>query len=203
MRDRARESLEAGGRLLLEAAARFADRVDALSGRMAATLAGGGRILTCGNGGSAADAQHVATELAGRFYLERDPLDVMAITVNPSLVTALANDYGYDEVFARQIQAHGRSGDMLLLFTTSGRSPSVIRARDEGRRLGLYTVGFTGERGAEFAGGCDEAFVVPSDDTPRIQEVHIGLGHALCECVEVRLFGGPPTGPETNKAAPD
>jgi len=128
MRDRARESLEAGGRLLLEAAARFADRVDALSGRMAATLAGGGRILTCGNGGSAADAQHVATELAGRFYLERDPLDVMAITVNPSLVTALANDYGYDEVFARQIQAHGRSGDAVVLSGYMGKSTRLDKA---------------------------------------------------------------------------
>jgi D-sedoheptulose 7-phosphate isomerase len=181
-------------------ASREAGRVEALATRVAEAFRQGQRVLACGNGGSAADAQHVAGELAGRFYLDRDPLDAIALMTNPSLVTAVANDYGYDEVFARQIEGFGRSGDVLLLFTTSGRSPNMLRAVEVGKRRGLLTVGFTGAHGREFAESCDVAFVVPSEDTPRIQEAHIALGHALCECVEVLLFGAREVSPPRERA---
>ncbi len=190
MSGRARASLQRSSRLLGLLAESEAERLDALAERVAAVFAGGGRLLACGNGGSAADAQHVAAELAGRFYRERAPLDAIALTTNPSLVTAISNDYGYDDLFARQVEGHGRKGDVLLLFTTSGRSPNILRALETGRNRGLLTVGFTGAGGREFAGACDVGFVVPSDDTPRIQEGHIALGHALCEGVEAILFGG-------------
>jgi len=187
--DRARAALEESARLLREAAERLARPVVDLSERVAGVLRQGGRVLACGNGGSAADAQHVAAELAGRFRLERPPLDVLSLTTNPSLVTALANDYGFEEIFARQVEAHGRPGDVILLFTTSGTSENVVRALESAKRIGLWAAGFTGLGGASFASRCDSALVVPSHDVPRIQEVHIALGHALCECVEALLFG--------------
>lgn len=192
----ARRSLQEGARLLTDVAETHSDAVEALARRLAGVFRAGGRVLACGNGGSAADAQHVVCELSGRFYLDRPALDAIAITVNPSVMTALANDFGYDEVFARQVEAHGREGDALLLFTTSGGSASVTRAREVAAERGLLTVGFTGEKGRAFAGACDVAFVVPSTDTPRIQEAHIALGHALCQCVEALLFAdeGDPEG---------
>jgi D-sedoheptulose 7-phosphate isomerase len=192
----ARRSLEAGSRLLAEVASQSADGVEALAARMAEVFRAGGRVLACGNGGSAADAQHVVCELSGRFYLDRPPLDAVALTTNPSVVTAIANDYGYDEVFARQVRAHGRRGDVLLLFTTSGRSASVARARDAATEIGLLTVAFTGAGGEAFAATCDVGFAVPATDTPRIQEAHIALGHALCQCTEALLFGDQGAPPE-------
>lgn len=186
---RVRNGLIEAARLLTDAAGRYAPDVERLGADVASRLEAGARVLCCGNGGSAADAEHVACELAGRFRLERTPLDVLAITSNSSLMTALANDYGYEAVFARQVDAHGRSGDVLLLFTTSGRSRNVVAARDAAVQRGLLTVAFTGAEGDSFAAGCDVAFVVPSTDTPRIQEVHIALAHALCEDIEARLFG--------------
>ncbi len=188
MSGRARTSLEAGGRLLALLAEREAEHVESLAERIAKIFRDRGRLLACGNGGSAADAQHVVCELAGRFYFERKPLDAIALTTNPSLVTAIANDYEYADVFARQVEGYGRPGDVLLLFTTSGGSPNVLRARDTARNAGLLTVGFTGQSGRQFAEECDVAFIVPSGDTPRVQEAHIALGHALCECVEAILF---------------
>lgn len=167
----------------------FGDDADRVARDLAERVRGGARVLTCGNGGSAADAEHVATELAGRFYFDRPPLDVLSITANMSLVTAVSNDYGYEEVFARQVAAYGRAGDVLMLFTTSGRSPNMRRAREEASTRGLWTVGFTGGQGVAFGDACDEAFVVPSDDVPRVQEAHIALAHAICEGIERTLFG--------------
>ena len=188
-RERVEAGLRSGAALFSDAAERFSPLIETLSESIAKRLGEGGRVLACGNGGSASDAEHVACELAGRFRLDRPPLDVLALTTNSSLTTALANDYGFDEVFARQVRAHGRSGDYLLLFTTSGSSSNVVRARDAARELSMRTVAFTGERGEAFAEACNAAFVVPSGDTPRIQEVHIALAHALCEEVERCLFG--------------
>jgi D-sedoheptulose 7-phosphate isomerase len=193
----ARASLEAGGALLARCAELFGARVDELVVNLARRIDAGAWVLTCGNGGSAADAEHVATELAGRFYFDRPALDVLAITANMSLVTAVSNDYGYDEVFARQVMAYGRQGDVLMLFTTSGRSPNVLRARATAEERGLFTIGFTGALGAPFCASCDVGFVVPSEDVPRIQEAHIALAHALCAGVERALFG------ETEGATPD
>jgi D-sedoheptulose 7-phosphate isomerase len=189
MSGRARTNLEAGARLLDRCAELFGERVDALAVELAHRIEGGARVLTCGNGGSAADAEHVATELAGRFYFDRPALDVLSITANMSLMTAVSNDYGYEEVFARQVMAYGRRGDVLMLFTTSGRSPNMLRAQDAARDRGLFTIGFTGARGAAFCEACDVGFVVPSDDVPRIQEAHIALAHSLCAGIEDTLFG--------------
>ncbi len=189
MSDDVRRALEAGGRLILTLAETESDRVARVADEVARRFSAKGRLLAAGNGGSAADAQHVATELSGRFFLDRPPLDAIALNTNSSAVTAIGNDFGFDEVFARQVRAHGRAGDVLLLFTTSGASPNILSAAEAARDLGLYVVGFTGSRGAAFAEACDEAFIVPSAITPRIQEGHIALAHALCERVEVLLFG--------------
>lgn len=148
----------------------------------------GGKVLFCGNGGSAADAQHLAAELSGRFYFDRHPLFAEALHVNSSYVTAVANDYGYDEIFARLVMAMGSKDDVLVGLTTSGNSPNIIRAFTEANSLGMLTVGFTGETGGQLAEKCTYLLNIPSIDTPRIQEVHIMLGHIICELVEEKLF---------------
>ena len=148
------------------------------------------KVLFCGNGGSAADAQHIAAELSGRFYIERRPLYAEALHVNTSYVTAIANDYSYDEIFARSVSGMGRAGDVLVGITTSGSSPNVINAIATAREIGMTTVGMTGEAESKLATGCDYLLNVPSRDTARIQEAHIMIGHIICEIVEVSLFSG-------------
>ena len=152
-------------------------------------LRAGNKVLLCGNGGSAADAQHIAAELAGRLRLERGGLPAIALTVNPSVMTALANDYGYDMVFARQVEALGREGDVLVGISTSGRSANVVRALETARSAGLVTVGLVGRDTEQMEGLCDHLIAVPVQDTQRIQEIHIAAGHAMCEIVESALFG--------------
>jgi D-sedoheptulose 7-phosphate isomerase len=152
-------------------------------------LKNGGKVLFCGNGGSAADAQHIASELSGRFYLDRDPLFAEALSVNTSHLTAVANDYGYEEVFSRLVKAKGRKGDVLFCISTSGTSPNVVRAAKDAADIGMITVAMTGRSGGTLAAGCDHLLNVPSDDTPRIQEAHILMGHIICELVERDLFG--------------
>lgn len=153
-------------------------------------LGTGGKVLLCGNGGSAADAQHIAAELSGRFYKDRDPLFAEALHVNPSALTAVANDYGFEEVFARQCRAMGRNGDVLIAISTSGNSENVLRAVHAARDIGMLVVGMTGDSGGKMRTLCDVLLDVPSNDTPRIQEVHILFGHILCELVESALFPG-------------
>ncbi len=148
----------------------------------------GGKTLFCGNGGSAADAQHLAAELSGRFYFDRPPLDAEALHVNTSYLTAVANDYGYDEVFARLVQAKGRRGDLLFAFSTSGSSPNIVRALQAARQAGMITVGFTGSRPCAMDALCDHIFRMPSDLTPRVQEMHILLGHIICQGIEEALY---------------
>lgn len=189
MNPNAREALLEASRLFGALAEREADRIESLGRQIAERLLAGARVMACGNGGSAADAQHFAAELSGRFVQDRPALDAIALTTNSSAVTAIANDYGYDLVFARQVEAHGRPGDVLVLFTTSGSSPSVIRALEAGKARSILTIGLTGEKGSAFADSCDEAIVVPSGETPRIQEVHIAIAHALCARIEEHLFG--------------
>ncbi|MBN1308390.1 MAG: SIS domain-containing protein [Chitinispirillaceae bacterium] len=151
----------------------------------------GHKLLLCGNGGSAADAQHIACELVGRFFLERRALDAEALNVNTSSLTAIGNDYSIDYIFARQVEAKGKPGDVLLGITTSGTSKNIIAAFEAGRRIGLKNVCLTGEKApASLDALCDAVIRVPSSCTPRIQEVHILLGHILCEYVEKELFGG-------------
>lgn len=152
------------------------------------TYRSGGKVLWCGNGGSAADAQHLAAELSGRFYYDRDPLNSEALHVNTSYITAVANDYSYDQIYSRLIAAMGKSGDVLIGLSTSGNSGNVINALIEGKRRGMLCVGFTGETGGKMKEHCDLLVNIPSTDTPRIQECHMLLGHTVCELVESGLF---------------
>ncbi|MCK9611482.1 MAG: D-sedoheptulose 7-phosphate isomerase [Bacteroidales bacterium] len=147
-----------------------------------------GRILFCGNGGSAADAQHIAAELSGRFAFDREPLDAEALHVNTSYLTAVANDYNFDEVYARLVKARGRQGDMLIALSTSGNSPNIINAVDAAKKCGIITVGLTGDSGGKIKDVVDYLINVPSSETPRIQEAHILIGHIFCMLVENKLF---------------
>ena len=146
------------------------------------------KVLFAGNGGSAADAQHLSAELSGRFYHDRDPLFAEALHVNTSYLTAVANDYSYDEVYARLVKAKGRNGDVFIGLSTSGNSPNILRALETAKKQGMTTVGFTGETGGKMKPMCDFLLNVPSTDTPRIQESHILLGHIVCQLVEEKLF---------------
>jgi D-sedoheptulose 7-phosphate isomerase len=148
----------------------------------------GGKALFCGNGGSAADAQHLAAELSGRFSFDREPLFAEALHVNTSYLTAVANDYGYDQVYARLVRAKGRQGDVLFCISTSGNSPNILAAAQQADNMGLTTVGMTGRSGGLLAEHCEYILKVPSDETPRIQESHILIGHVICEHVERALF---------------
>lgn len=147
-----------------------------------------GKVLFCGNGGSAADAQHLAAEFSGRFYYDRPPLFAEALHVNTSYLTAVANDYSYNEVFSRLVKAKGRKGDVLIALSTSGNSGNIVKAIETAKEAGMITIGFTGETGGKMKGICDHLLNVPSTDTPRIQEGHILLGHILCEIVEKNIF---------------
>lgn len=147
-----------------------------------------GTVLWCGNGGSAADAQHLAAELTGRFYYDRPPLRSEAMHVNTSYLTAVGNDYGYDQVFARLAKAQLRKGDVLIGLSTSGNSVNIVNAFKAAREIGAMTIGFTGKGGGAMAEYSDLLIEVPSSDTPRIQEVHMVFGHSLCEIVESTLF---------------
>tara|TARA_S200000501_G_C20681172_1_gene680820 strand:- start:48 stop:629 length:582 start_codon:yes stop_codon:yes gene_type:complete len=146
------------------------------------------KILFCGNGGSASDAQHIAAELSGRFYKDRKPLFAEALHVNSSYMTAVANDYGYEQTYARMLQAAGRKGDVLFGISTSGNSPNVVKAIEKANEIGLTTIGFTGQDGGKMNAICDLMIKIPSDDTPRIQEAHILIGHIICQLIEEELF---------------
>ena len=146
------------------------------------------KVFFCGNGGSAADAQHLACELSGRFYYDREPLFAEALSVNTSYLTAVANDYSFDEVYARMIKGVGRQGDILFAISTSGNSPNIVRAVEEANSIGVTTIGLSGKSGGKLNGLCDLLLKVPSTDTPRIQEVHILIGHIICELVEKAIF---------------
>ena len=148
----------------------------------------GGKVLFCGNGGSAADAQHLAAELSGRFYYDRDPLYAEALHVNTSFLTAVANDYSYNEVYSRMIKGSGKKGDVLFGISTSGNSVNVTNALKQANELGMKTIALTGEGGGEMAAVADICIKVPSTDTPRIQEAHILIGHIICEIIEAELF---------------
>lgn len=155
------------------------------------SLRAGGKILLAGNGGSAADAQHIAGEFVSRFAFDRPGLPAIALTTDTSILTAIGNDYGYERLFARQIQAHGRRGDVFIGYSTSGKSPNVLRAFEEARAMGVVSIGLTGNRGGPMRDLCDWLLEVPSADTPRIQEGHAVLGHILCGLVERAMFSPP------------
>jgi D-sedoheptulose 7-phosphate isomerase len=152
------------------------------------SLSSKGKIHLCGNGGSAADAQHLAAELSGRFYYDRPPLNAEALHCNSSYLTAVANDYGYDFVYSRLIEASANKGDVLIAFSTSGNSINILNAIHQAAKQGVVTIGFTGASGGKMADCCNLIIKVPSTDTPRIQEIHILLGHIICELVEQKMF---------------
>jgi D-sedoheptulose 7-phosphate isomerase len=154
-----------------------------------AALRGGHKILIAGNGGSAADAQHMAAEIVGRYKQDRPAYAAIALTTDTSALTAISNDYGFEWVFARQVEGLGRRGDVLLVLSTSGRSQSILKALRTARELGLATIGFTGSQGEAMGALCDDLLVAPSDDTPIIQQIHLAIGHAICEEIEQAMMG--------------
>jgi D-sedoheptulose 7-phosphate isomerase len=179
-------SIETKQRILADSG--LLDRIGNAAEICTAAFRSGNKVLFCGNGGSAADAQHLAAELSGRFYYDRPPLPSEALHVNTSFLTAVANDYSFDEVYARMINGSGREGDVLVALSTSGNSPNILKALETARACGMVTVALTGGSGGKAGSMCDCLINVPSDDTPRIQESHIMIGHIICEIVESTLF---------------
>jgi D-sedoheptulose 7-phosphate isomerase len=162
----------------------FAATLIKIADAMAAALKGGGKILLCGNGGSAADAQHIAGELMGRYEAEREPFAAVALTTDSAALTAIGNDYGFEQVFERQVRGLGRKGDVLIGLSTSGKSPNVLAALDTARELGLVAIGFTGKAGGDMTSCCDILLRAPSDRTPIIQQIHMTAAHIVCGLVE-------------------
>lgn len=181
-----KESIAVKERILSDQA--MLDLVEQVAEECISALRKGNKILFCGNGGSAADAQHLAAELSGRFYFDRDPLPAEALHVNSSFLTAVANDYSYDEVFSRMVKAIGQKGDILIGLSTSGNSENVVRAFIAASGKGMKTIGITGETGGMMKALSTHLIRIPSTDTPRIQEAHIMIGHIICELIETKMF---------------
>jgi D-sedoheptulose 7-phosphate isomerase len=156
-------------------------------------LRAGNKLLLIGNGGSAADAQHIAAEIVGRYKQERPGWAAIALTTDTSALTAIANDYGFEQIFARQVQGLARRGDVLFALSTSGRSPNILAALKTARDIGVRTVGFTGTKGESMRSSCDHLFVSPTDDTPVVQQIHMMAMHAICDDIEQALTGAPKT----------
>jgi phosphoheptose isomerase len=186
------QALRDGARLRQLVLERCDDSIADAATIVADALLAGNKILIFGNGGSAADAQHVAAELVGRFVAERRPLPAIALTVDSSALTAIGNDYGFDQIYARQVRALGRPGDVAIAISTSGRSPNILAAVEASREMGIKVVGLTGAKGQAFADLCDACVVVPSTNTARIQEIHITVGHVICEVVDARVLAHVP-----------
>ena len=169
----------------------FVATIEQIADRVTLALAEGRKVLLAGNGGSAGDAQHIAGELIGKLNYDRAPLAAIALSTDTSVLTAIGNDYGYESIFARQIQGLGQAGDLLIAISTSGRSPNILRAIEAARQKGLFVVGFTGKSGGDMRARCDLCLCAPSDATQLIQQIHIIAGHVACELVEQRLFPRP------------
>jgi len=185
VRDRIQRSIEVKQALLLDA--NFRELVGQAALQIVEALRAGGKLLCCGNGGSAADAQHIAAEFTGRYLKERRALPALALNANTSSLTAIGNDYGFDLVFARQLEALGKEGDVLLGISTSGNSRNVLRAMEVAKEKSIYTIALTGS-GGKMKDLADCAICIPSDQTPRIQECHILTGHIICEIAEEMLL---------------
>lgn len=183
--DSIRQHLDVFGRMLKESVG----SIEACAELIVAAIKGGKKVLLCGNGGSAADAQHIAAEFVGRYESERIALPAIALTTDTSALTALSNDYGYEHVFRRQVEALAREGDVLVAISTSGNSPNVISAMMKARELGCRIVGLTGAKGGKFAALCDSCVIIPSERTSRIQEGHIAVGHIWCQYLDESLSG--------------
>ena len=187
IQERIDEHLEVVG--LLKNDSKFSTNLSEISDVITECFKSGGKLLICGNGGSAADSQHLATELVSRFFLERKALNAEALTVNTSTLTAVANDYSFDKIFSRQVEAKGKKGDVLLSISTSGNSRNVIEAIKAAKSIGIKTIGFAGNNTDSLICKMSDYYVsIPSNSTPRIQEAHILAGHIICEIVEKNLF---------------
>jgi len=169
----------------------FMQQVTDMGHRLIDCYEAGNKLLVAGNGGSAADAQHIAAEFVSRFNFDRPGLPALALTTDTSILTAVGNDYGYDQLFRRQIEANGVGGDVFLGISTSGNSPNILQALEAARLKGIMTFGLSGQSGGKMRDLCDYCLCVPSEDTPRIQEAHILIGHTLCAMVELSLFEDP------------
>jgi len=160
----------------------------AIAAAMVAALRAGNKLLIIGNGGSAADAQHIAAEIVGRYKQDRPAWAAIALTTDTSALTAIANDYGFEQVFARQVEGLGQRGDVLLALSTSGRSPNILAALRTARERGLVTIGFTGSKGEALGALCDHLLVSPSDDTPVVQQIHLAVAHGICDEIEQTMM---------------
>ena len=189
---RAIADLIEGSNVLRQTAYSLAPDIVTVAEHIINTLQNGGKVLTCGNGGSAADAQHFAAELVGRYRRERPGWSAIALTVDPSVLTSLCNDYGFEQIFARQVQALGRPGDILVAISTSGRSKNVLAAVETASALSIRTVGLTGQGTSQLGEIVDHHLPIPSTNTAFIQQAHIAVIHIICELVEERLSGGTP-----------
>ena len=189
---RAIADLIEGSNVLRQTAYSLAPNIVTVAEHIINTLRNGDKVLTCGNGGSAADAQHFAAELVGRYRRERPGWSAIALTVDPSVLTSLCNDYGFEQIFARQVEALGRPGDILVAISTSGRSKNVLAAVDAASALGIRTVGLTGQGTSQLGEIVDHHLPIPSTNTAFIQQAHIAVIHIICELVEERLSGGTP-----------
>ena len=169
---------------------RFTAAVTGIAERIAGSLRNGGKVLLAGNGGSAGDAQHIAAEIVGRYKKDRPAYAAIALTTDSSALTAIGNDYGFEQVFSRQVEGLGQRGDVLLAITTSGHSPNILAALKAARSQGLVTVGFTGAKGAALAASCDHLLVVPSEDTAVIQQIYMAFAHGICGVIEQALAQG-------------
>jgi D-sedoheptulose 7-phosphate isomerase len=187
--EKVRESLNGLATLAGRVAAEQADQIAAIAERYEGTLRGGGTLFFAGNGGSAADAQHLATEYVVRYQTNRPAMRAVALTTDTSLLTACANDMGFDEVFARQVEALAEPGDLLVLHSTSGESPNVIRAAQAAKARGVGVVAFLGKGGGQLKDLADVSLIIPATDTARIQELHLAIEHVICDLVEDRLKG--------------
>ncbi len=186
IKDIIQASIDVKQRILSDA--ELTGKIEQVTSLVAKAFASGNKVLFCGNGGSAADAQHLAAEFSGRFYTDRDPLPSEALHCNSSYMTAVANDYGYDVVYSRIVKGTGKAGDVLVSLSTSGNSVNIIKAMEVAHNIGMINVGLTGETGGKMKELCDYLINVPSKDTPRIQESHITIGHIICQLVEQQLF---------------
>ena len=162
----------------------------AIAAAIVAALRAGNKVLIVGNGGSAGDAQHIAAEIVGRYKQERPGYAAIALTTDTSALTAIGNDYGFEQIFARQIEGLGARGDVLLALTTSGRSTNILAALKKARERGLVTIGFTGTKGTAMGADCDHLLIAPSDDTPVVQQIHLAVGHGICDEIEQAMMRG-------------
>jgi D-sedoheptulose 7-phosphate isomerase len=188
MKERAIQAFEESAEVKRKFIRDNADRVVLVAKLIIRSLQEGHKLLLFGNGGSATDASHIAAEFVGRYHRNRAPYPAIALATDMAAVTCIANDYAYDEIFSRQVRAHGRKGDIAIAISTSGNSPNVLKGVEAAREGGLVTVGWTGGKGGKLAGLVDHAFIVPSTVTARIQESHMTLGHVICELVDETLF---------------